>query len=104
MLWLASLYLYLLSGRYLDIYFCTAQRLIFIISVAPGSNQDIEEHFVTLGSDLPLKCGVISPKEEVVVWKWSESMDRKSDRVLSVGKMLVRNDGKGERKNIYLLL
>ena len=39
-----------------------------------------------------------------MVWKWSESMDRKSDRVLSVGKMLVRNDGKGERKNIYLLL
>ena len=81
-----------------------AKGLIFIIPVAPGSNQDIEEHFVSLGSDLPLKCGVISTKEEVVVWKWSESMDRKSDRVLSVGKMLVRNDGKGERKNIYLLL
>ena len=69
--------------------------------MAPGSNQDIEEHFVTLGSDLSLKCGVISPREEeVVVWKWSQGLDHKSDRVLSVGKMLVRNDGKGSKKNI----
>ena len=47
---------------------------------------------------MQLKCGVISHKEEVVVWKWSKSMDHKSDRILSVGKMLVRNDGKGGKK------
>ena len=81
-----------------------ALRVIFFIAVAPGSNHDIAEHFVTLGSDLALKCGIVSPKEEVVLWKWSQSMDHKSDRVLSVGKMLVRNDGKGGNKNIFLLL
>ena len=53
---------------------------------------------------MALKCGIVSPKEEVVLWKWSQSMDHKSDRVLSVGKMLVRNDGKGGKKNIYVLL
>ena len=64
----------------------------------------LTQDFVTLGSDLTLKCGIVSPKEEVVLWKWSQSMDHKSDRVLSVGKMLVRNDGKGGKKNIFLLL
>ena len=37
-------------------------------------------------------------REAVVVWSWraARAPDTSADRVLSVGKMLVRTDGKGE--------
>lgn len=56
------------------------------------------EHYVVNGSDLSLSCGVVSDKdslglEQPVVWRWSHQDDI-NVRVLSVGKMLVRRDGK----------
>ena len=80
-----------------------------------------EEHFVKLGSDVQLECGhqhtrdqegdtegdtegdqegdqLDTEREAVVVWSWraARAPDTSADRVLSVGKMLVRTDGKGE--------
>ena len=77
-----------------------------------------EEHFVKLGSDVQLECGHqdtrdqegdtegdqegdqegYNEREAVVVWSWraARAPDTSADRVLSVGKMLVRTDGKGE--------
>ena len=73
-----------------------------------------EEHFVKLGSDVQLECGHQhtqdqegdqegdtegdTEREAVVVWSWraARALDTSADRVLSVGKMLVRTDGKGE--------
>ena len=73
-----------------------------------------EEHFVKLGSDVQLQCGhqhtrdqegdtegdqeLDTERETVVVWSWraAQAPDTSADRVLSVGKMLVRTDGKGE--------
>ena len=77
-----------------------------------------EEHFVKLGSDVQLECGhqhtrdqegdtegdqegdqeLDTEREAVVVWSWraAQAPDTSADRVLSVGKMLVRTDGKGE--------
>ena len=65
-----------------------------------------EEHFVKLGSDVQLECGHQhtrdqegdQEREAVVVWSWraARAPDTSADRVLSVGKMLVRTDGKGE--------
>ena len=81
-----------------------------------------EEHFVKLGSDVQLECGHQhtrdtegdqegdtegynerdtegdTEREAVVVWSWraARAPDTSADRVLSVGKMLVRTDGKGE--------
>ena len=65
-----------------------------------------EEHFVKLGSDVQLECGHQdtrdtegdTEREAVVVWSWraARAPDTSADRVLSVGKMLVRSDGKGE--------
>ena len=76
-----------------------------------------EEHFVKLGSDVQLQCGHEdtrdqegdtegdtedmegdTEREAVAVWSWraAQAPDTSADRVLSVGKMLVRTDGKGE--------
>ena len=73
-----------------------------------------EEHFVKLGADVQLECGHQhtrdtegdqegdtegdTEREAVVVWSWraARAPDTSADRVLSVGKMLVRTDGKGE--------
>ena len=63
------------------------------------------EHYVVNGSDLSLSCGVVSDKdslglEQPVVWRWSHQDDI-NVRVLSVGKMLVRRDGKGVKNQIF---
>ena len=63
------------------------------------------EHYVVNGSDLSLSCGVVSDKdslglEQPVVWRWSHQDDI-NVRVLSVGKMLVRRDGKGLKKSNF---
>ena len=45
--------------------------------------------------DLTMKCNLpIQTEDEVLIWKWRRR-DGESYRVLSVGKMLVRTDGKG---------
>ena len=63
------------------------------------SNSDIntEEHFVQPGSDLLLRCEEAKSLEDhqVVVWKWRKFIND-NFRILAVGKMLVRNDGKGK--------
>ena len=49
-------------------------------------------------ADISLKCGIVNQvtNNSVVVWRWYPDKKSLDDRVLSVGKMLVRQDGKGE--------
>ena len=56
--------------------------------------EGVREHVVNLGSDVRLPCEIVMSEEEVVVWRLAGPGHH--DRILSVGKMLVRNDGKGE--------
>ena len=46
------------------------------------------------GSDVRLPCQLEGSQDQVVVWRLAGPGHQ--DRILSVGKMLVRNDGKGE--------
>ena len=54
----------------------------------------VVEHVVNLGTDVRLACEIVVGEEEVVVWRLAGPGHH--DRILSVGKMLVRNDGKGK--------
>ena len=56
-----------------------------------------ESHLVSPGGDVLLKCPVSNP-DVLVVWKKGEE----NGRVLSVGKMLVRMDGKGDNLEIEI--
>ena len=72
-----------------------------------NQNIETEEHFVSLDADISLKCGIVNQvsNNSVVVWRWyPATRDKKSfdDRVLSVGKMLVRQDGKGKAHNFKI--
>ena len=52
------------------------------------------EHVVEEGSDVRLPCQLEGSQDQVVVWRLAGPGHQ--DRILSVGKMLVRNDGKGK--------
>lgn len=66
---------------------------VSVCSVSPL--EGVREHLVHLGSDVRLPCEIAGVKEEeVLVWRLAGPGHQ--DRILSVGKMLVRNDGKGE--------
>ena len=54
----------------------------------------VQEHVVEAGSDVQLPCQVEGSEDQVVVWRLAGPGHQ--DRILSVGKMLVRNDGKGK--------
>ena len=54
----------------------------------------VTEHVVEAGSDVRLPCQLEGSQDQVVVWRLAGPGHQ--DRILSVGKMLVRNDGKGK--------
>ena len=58
--------------------------LLLLCSVCNG----VVDQTATAGSDLQLECGAASLTGRAVVW-------RRAGRVLAVGKLLVRADGKG---------
>ena len=50
------------------------------------------------GSDVRLPCELEGSEDQVVVWRVAGPGHQ--DRILSVGKMLVRNDGKGNNQSV----
>ena len=61
----------------------------------------VVEHVVAAGSDVRLHCEVEGSEDQVVVWRVAGPGHQ--DRILSVGKMLVRNDGKGNSQSVRKL-
>ena len=61
----------------------------------------VVEHVVAAGSDVRLPCELEGSEDQVVVWRVAGPGHQ--DRILSVGKMLVRNDGKGNKYGSIIL-
>ena len=59
-----------------------------------GGLSGVVEHVVVAGEDVRLPCELEGTEDQVVVWRVAGPGHQ--DRILSVGKMLVRNDGKGK--------
>ena len=88
---------------FLELHFELFNSLLYIFVVSflsrRGRVLGVQEHVVEAGSDVQLPCQVEGSEDQVVVWRLAGPGHQ--DRILSVGKMLVRNDGKGNaiRKN-----